>query len=303
MQLKDSVRELTVIKKQRMLFKEFLADIKSSLKQYDSANLINDMDVYNWVIQGMRRFGNLPTIQIEKSLEVKNRKVALPEGFKSLRMALKCEPDRYECDEKAQDVLQQYYFYKTWETNQTEYSICEPCESTEKQTCVVEKIYFHNGGKANFYYKKPEWLKLVSYSKGDLDLKGCFNLAVKNSPHTISINNKTLYTNFNSGVIYIVYNGFEEDEDGFVEIPETNNGNLEQYLQYYVKRNLMEQMITNSDNTTNEFQLYQLFKADELQYFSLAKTEMKFKNIETGLKNYAKKVKREFKIYNFGTKR
>lgn len=283
-----------------MLFKEFLADIKSSLKQYDSANLINDMDVYNWVIQGMRRFGNLPTIQIEKSLEVKNRKVALPEGFKSLRMALKCEPDRYECDEKAQDVLQQYYFYKTWETNQTEYSICEPCESTEKQTCVVEKIYFHNGGKANFYYKKPEWLKLVSYSKGDLDLKGCFNLAVKNSPHTISINNKTLYTNFNSGVIYIVYNGFEEDEDGFVEIPETNNGNLEQYLQYYVKRNLMEQMITNSDNTTNEFQLYQLFKADELQYFSLAKTEMKFKNIETGLKNYAKKVKREFKIYNFG---
>lgn len=283
-----------------MKFSEFLAEIKSSLKQYDSANLIDEVDVYNWMIQAMRRFGNLPTIQIEKSLEVKNRKAALPEGFKSLKMALKCEPDRYECDQKAHDVLQQYYFYKTWETNQTEYSICEPCESTEKQTCVVEKVYFHNGGKANFYYKKPEWLELVSYTKKDVDLTGCMNLKVKNAPYQISINNKTLYTNFNSGVIYIIYNGFEEDEDGFVEIPETNNGNLELYLQYYVKRNIIEQILGNSDNTTNEAQLYTLFQTNELQYFSLAKTELKFKNIGIGLKNYAKKVKREFKVYNFG---
>lgn len=283
-----------------MTFKEFLADIKSALKQYDSANLIDEVDIYTWMVQGMRRFGNLPTIQIEKSLEVKNRKVALPEGFKSLRMALKCEPDRYECDEKGYDVLQDFYFYKTWETNQTEYSICEPCESTEKQTCVVEKVYFHNGGKAHFYYKKPEWLKLVSYTKKDIDLTGCFNLKVKESPYEISINNKTLYTNFNSGVIYMIYNGFPEDDEGFVEIPETNNGNLEMYLKYYVQRNFIEQLITNSDNTTNEAQLYQIFNTNELQYYSLAKTEMKFKNMGTAIKNYANKVKREFKVYNFG---
>lgn len=283
-----------------MKFSEFFAEIKSSLKQYDSANLIDETDVYNWMIQGMKRFGNLPTIQVEKSLEVKNRKVALPEGFKSLKMALKCEPDRFECDEKAQDVLQQYYFYKTWETNQTEYSICEPCESTEKQTCVVEKVYFHNGGKAHFYYKQPEWLKLISYTKKDVDLTGCLNLQVKNSPYEISINNKTLYTNFNSGVIYMIYNGYPEDDEGFVEIPETDNGNLETFLQYYVKRNIVEQILGNSDNTTNEAQLYQLFQSQEQQYFSLAKTELKFKNIGIGLKNYANKIKREFKVYNFG---
>ena len=57
-----------------MKFSEFLAEIKSSMKQYDSANLIDDISVHNWVVDALKRFGNLPTIQIEKVLEVKNKK-------------------------------------------------------------------------------------------------------------------------------------------------------------------------------------------------------------------------------------
>ena len=51
-----------------MKFSEFLAEIKSSMKQYDSANLIYDVSVHNWVVDALKRFGNLPTIQIEKVL-------------------------------------------------------------------------------------------------------------------------------------------------------------------------------------------------------------------------------------------
>ena len=36
------------------------------MKQYDSANLIDDVSVHNWVVDALKRFGNLPTIQIEK---------------------------------------------------------------------------------------------------------------------------------------------------------------------------------------------------------------------------------------------
>ena len=283
-----------------MRFSEFLAEIKASMKQYDSANLLDPLSIHNWVVEGMRRFGSIPTIQIEKSIEVKNRKASLPEGFKSLVLALKCEPYRYECDEKGQDVLQQYYFYKTWESSHTQHNICDPCESTETQSCIVEKVHFHNGGKAHFYYNQPTWLRLVNYMKKDVNLSDCINLRVKSSPYEISINNKTVYTNFNKGVIYMVYKGYEEDEDGFVIIPETNQGWLKQYLEYNVKRRIVEDILTNSDNTTNEQSLYQIYQSNELQSFSNAKTELKFKGMSIGIKNYQKKIKKELSVYNFG---
>lgn len=286
-----------------MRFSEFLAEIKSSMKQYDSANLLNDLDIYNWTVQGLRRFGSLPTIQIEKSIEIKNKKATLPDGFKSLKLALKCEPFTYQCDDKGKDILQKTFFYKTTESLETKWDICDPCDLTVKEKCITEKLYFHNGGEATFYYKNPQWLKLVSYLKKDLDIKDCFNLQVKSSPHEISINNKTIYTNFNQGYVYMVYNGFPEDEEGFVEIPETNQGNLKLYLEYMVKRRIVEEVIGNGDNTNAEISMYQLYQQQELQYFSLAKTELKFKDMEIGLKNYQKKIKKEFRIYNFGNDR
>ena len=66
------------------------------------------------------------------------------------------------------------------------------------------------------------------------------------------------------------------------------------------KRRIIEDILGNSDNSTNEMSLYQLYQNQEMQYFSLAKTELKFKDIAIGLKNYKNKIKKEFSIYNFG---
>ena len=98
----------------------------------------------------------------------------------------------------------------------------------------------------------------------------------------------------------MVYKGYEEDEDGFVIIPETNQGWLKQYLEYNVKRRIVEDILTNSDNTTNEQSLYQIYQSNELQSFSNAKTELKFKGMSIGIKNYQKKIKKELSVYNFG---
>lgn len=283
-----------------MKFSEFLAEIKSSMKQYDSANLIDDVSVHNWMVDALRRFGDLPTMQIEKVLEVQNKKAKLPSGFKSLKLAIKCEPYGYDTDDKGRDILQNTYFYKTIETSESNWDFCNPCPIEEKESCIVEKLYFHNGSKANLYYKNPQWLKLTSYLKRDICTKDCPNLKIKSSKYEISINNKTLYTNFSKGSVYMIYNGFEEDEEGFVIIPDTNQGYLKTYIEYFVKRRIIEDIIGNSDNSTNEMTLYQMYQSQEMQYFSLAKTELKFKDIEIGLKNYRNKIKKEFTIYNFG---
>jgi hypothetical protein len=284
-------------------FDEFLAEIKESLKQYDSAGLINDLTVYNWVLDALNQFSMLPTIRIETVLDVKNNKTKLPDGFKSIYSALKCEPFGYTTDcPEGEDILQNIYFYKVREIKNAEWALCDPCELKEEETCIVEKLYLHNGTKANLYYNnaQPIKLKLTPFVKKTSCDKGCLNFAVKDSPYEISINKRTLYTNFEKGSIFMVYNGYEEDDDGFLLIPDTEEGWLKKYLVAMVKRNIIEDVLANSDNTTNEQFLYTLYLQQSNEFFNKAMGEMKLKRVLQGMNAYKRKLKKEISVYNFG---
>jgi hypothetical protein len=287
-----------------MLFSEFLSEIKGSMKQYASAGLIDDLSVYTWLIDGLNTFNILPTIKIETILNVKNNSVKLPDGFKSLYSAIKCEP--YACTvepEEGKHVLQDFYFYKVRELKNTDWNFCEPCDLEETESCVVEKLYLYDGRtKANFYYKNLEnlKLKLTPHVKRNQCDKECLNFSIYDAPYEISINNKTLYTNFNEGNIFMIYNGYEEDEEGFLIIPETQEGNLHKYLMAYVKKQIILDLLTNSDNTTNEQFLYSIFERDESMYLAKAMGEIKMKRVLGSIDNYKKKIKKQFSVYDYG---
>ena len=287
-----------------MLFNEFLSEIKSSMKQYDSAGLIDDLSVYNWLIDGLNDFNMLPTIKIETVLSVKNNVARLPEGFKTLYSAVKCEP--YACtveEEEGKHVLQNFYFYKVRELKNEDWNFCDPCEIEESDSCVVEKLYLYDGrAKANFYYNNLQDIKLnlTPYVKRTKCDKECVNFSVHDARNEISINNKTIYTNFKEGNIFMVYNGYEEDEDGFLIIPDTQEGNLIKYLKSYVKKQIIFELLTNSDNTTNEQFLFQVFERDTNLYFAKAMGEIKMKRILGSIGSYKKKIKKEFAVYDYG---
>ena len=283
-----------------MTFNEFLSEFKNSMKQYDRSNLIDDITVYTWVLDGISHFGLMPTINNKKIINIKNKKGSLPDGFKSLKLALKCEPYGYYTEEDSKDLLQSIYTYTVKTTDTTSWNSCDPCDTTSCESTIVEKTYLHTGKPIEFYYRNPQLLSLTPYIKKEVCDKDCVNFKVKNSKYEININGKTIYTNFKEGNIFIVYRGYEEDDEGFVIIPDTNQGYLKTYIEYFVKRRIIEDIIGNSDNSTNEMALYQMYQSQEMQYFSLSKTELKFKDIEIGLKNYRNKIKKEFTIYNFG---
>ena len=283
-----------------MTFNEFLSEFKNSMKQYDRSNLIDDITVYTWVLDGISHFGLMPTINIEKIINIKNKKGSLPDGFKSLKLALKCEPYGYYTEEDSKDLLQSIYTYTVKTTDTTSWNNCDPCDTASCESTIVEKTYLHTGKPIEFYYRNPQLLSLTPYIKKEVCDKDCVNFKVKNSKYEININGKTIYTNFKDGNIFIVYRGYEEDDEGFVIIPDTDRGWFKEYLMYKCKRMLMEELMTNSDNTTNEATLYQIFLQNEREAFANAKTEFKFKNIKIGLSKYKKELKKEFSIYNFG---
>ena len=113
------------------------------MQQYASAGLIGDLKIYNYMLEGLSAVGTLPAIRIETVLDVKNNKARLPDGFKSIYKALNCEPYKMTSDcTEPRDILQNSYFYSVKEIDENKWNICDPCEVQEKETCVVEKIYF-----------------------------------------------------------------------------------------------------------------------------------------------------------------
>ena len=286
-----------------MTFNEFYSDITSSMEQYNSAGLIDQISVHNWIVEALNELSILPTIRIEYIINVRNNRGNLPEGFKSLYSAVKCEPYVFTTEsDEPKDVLLDIYQYKVRELKKTDWNHCDPCELTETESCVVEKVYFHNGVKGNFYYNnlQPLKLKLTPYIKKTKCDRDCLNFSVNNSPNEISINGKTLYTNFKEGNIFIIYNGYEEDEDGFILIPETEENNLEKYLRAYVKRELIFNILENSDSTTNEQFLFQVYSSDMEKYRSRTIGEFKMKKVLGSMKSYKRKIHREFQVYDFG---
>lgn len=99
----------------------------------------------------------------------------------------------------------------------------------------------------------------------------------------------------------MIYNGYEEDEDGYILIPDTLEGNLSKYLKAYVKKRIIEDLLNNSDNTTNEQFLYTLYSQEEVQFFTKTVGEIKMSKIIGSFKKYKNKINKEFSVFNFGS--
>ena len=82
-----------------MTFTEFYNDrIISSLQSYESAGLIDEMSVYDWVVRALKRFGTLNSVLQEEVLTIKNNQATLPQNFIKLKLAVKCTPSKYFVD-------------------------------------------------------------------------------------------------------------------------------------------------------------------------------------------------------------
>lgn len=107
-----------------------------------------------------------------------------------------------------------------------------------------------------------------------------------------------MYTNFREGNIFLTYNGYEEDEEGFIIIPETEEGNLEKFLKAYTQKEIIKTMFLNSDNTTNEQFLYSIYAGESELYKARTMGEFKMNKLLYSLRNtYPNQLKKEFSLY------
>jgi len=259
-----------------MKIDSMIAEIESSMSQYKTSGLINKADLYRWTNIALKGFGQSICVLTEKVIEVKNGKAFLPEGFHSLYFAVYCSPKGYYVKNEKPAILSSNIWKERVE-RKTEWNSCEPCCTTESETIISEDVYLDDN-LITFYYNSPIVLKLGKAFKKDLCTRDCKNNLVKESPYEINIVGTTLQTNFNSGYIYIQYYGLEQDEKGLPLIPDTPKRKVEVYIEYHLKRKLIEQLMLNGDDVNLVNMLTHFSQQERIEY-PQAMSDAKFQTL------------------------
>lgn len=262
-----------------MKFQEFLSNLRHQMRQYSDSGLIDDADVLMWVTAGLKKFGSTIMVDHETVVEIQDKRGFLPENFYSLKHAVKCNKDFIQCDKESEKILVKSLFWTDVQVKQKEWNICtEECLKNRVEEFTIRETTYIDGNAFTKYYKNPIELKLAPAFKKSICDNDCLNKYRSTSPYEINILGKTIYTNFKEGDVYLRYKGLEMDEDGLVIIPDTDKGELETYLMYFVKRNIYEVIAGNNDdqNVASMFKYY--IELEKVQ-LGLALTAAKFSGL------------------------
>jgi len=255
-----------------------IEEVKNSLRKYSDAGLLDENSLYRDIVLGLKRFGNdVMTLQ-ETVLEVKSNEARMPQGFFSLSAAWLCEPMNYTHENPEIHSLQSSFFYKERIEKDIKWSECDACCNDVTERIVRENVYFNGSKIGHFNYKNPQLLSLGKTFKKSACHSQCRNLFVRDNPNEIIINGTTLSANFKEGNIYMKYYGLPLDEEGDIEIPDSPNGHLETYLEYYLKRRAAEDLISNNDAIGLQ-SMYSVFASNESVALRNATNELKLTKI------------------------
>ncbi|MCA9749014.1 MAG: hypothetical protein KC414_07900 [Romboutsia sp.] len=259
-----------------MTIDSFIADFKAENESYDSAGLIDEVSLYKWVLDAMKPFGsNIMELQ-DTVVEVKKSEAKLPDNYDSLCIAYKCDPRGYHVEDRYKNVVQESYMWTERVERSVKWNSCNPCCAEDEDKIITEKVYFKDV-EVNFYYHRPVLLRLGKSMKRDKCHAKCRNLIVRDCPHEIIINGKTLYSNFTEGDVYLQYYGIPM-EDNKPIIPEVGKGELEKYVDYYVHMKFFEKLLKNKDDE-NIITLFNYYVRKEEAQKGLALTDTKFSKL------------------------
>lgn len=273
-----------------MTVKELIAEVTTTLKQYEESGIIDHRSLKLWTKLSIKGFGSVVMTKAEAVIDIENGSGDLPDNFWSLELALKCETDGYhlECGEESNLMRSQ-----TWKTRTEENYVWDNYSNQHigvDYTKVTLREYIDKNTIVDFRYNNLTPLTLVKGAKREFIADKCKNKFFQTSQYEVNvINGNKLQTNFNKGFVYLQYNALPTDEEGNLYIPDSDK--LIEYLQYHLIRKVLEGLWINGDdeNLQNKIAYY---TQKERECKALATTQLKFEALG---KNWAKKLKKSMR--------
>lgn len=254
---------------------QFIADITASNYFKDNPQVVDDASIARWVYLKLKNLGRNVMDKYEKIIHVHNYRAEVPENFSSLVLAVFCEPHLVSVPKEADPIRVQSRLLAEKITC-PEDSICTDClPSCKEGSCVdrvVENLYLNPTTNISVLYRNPMYVKIGKDLIRSQCETNCINRHIKDSPYSMNIKGNTVYANFKEGAIYLQYYGLPMDENCLPLIPVTPNGYLEEYLEYNVKRKILEDAIM-SDDAPNKANLYGVYLQQEQDLHAKAKAD------------------------------
>jgi hypothetical protein len=218
-----------------------LANVKSLLRSFDEAGLLNESDMLLGVEWVINRLGIGVMGEESLILEVEDSKAEVPEHFKHLDFI-------YKCDSKnttATNTVRYFYGHPTKFTvrDYTKHVCVNKCDIVEEFDEIKREIYIEEKQKVDFYNNK----QLLEFSKAvpkDKISEHCPNLFC-HSPHKFNFDAENFYFNFESGHVYLKYKKALVDDEGYPMV--IDDPYILKAIQDYVAYQALLQIYYNSE--------------------------------------------------------
>lgn len=279
--------------------KTYLAELKSDLTRYDQMGLIDEVSVYTWMEDALKKFGKLVCHRTDTVMDVQKGTACLPPDFYALAEAYRVEPLGYTIPGERKDIsdLQGEFAWKERTERGFRWNSCDECCKEEYECVITERFYIKSSeraGEVDFHYHTPRLLNLGKSIKR----KACGDLRFDSrNPDTIEMDQTRLFARFDTGSIYMIYWATPRSEDGLPVIFESELGFLHEFVDVYVKRKLFEKMFANGDDPGVVTKL-QYFMSQEPILERKAMGELKMSSLSpSAYKRMAEKNRMRLSIY------
>jgi hypothetical protein len=266
-------------------FDQLLDDVQVDFQNLSLQNMIEPQQLIKVAKRVTYDLGLRIMMTKEALLEVKKNKVRLPDDFFVLNYSLICdeltinEPVIQGTDIQEVKMIPQYRQTPGTINPCTDPTVnCNKCGTpcggcgcqTKPSNCVTlpdGQSYCNNPKlqldcKGDVYelvqvvksqqrvYKRLWPLRIINNAQ--TIACDCPNLYVK-SPQEAWIKDNFLYTNFETGNVYISYQGQLEDEQGNLLVPD--HPEINEYYEYAIKQRILENLLMNDEPVTAKLQM------------------------------------------------
>lgn len=266
-------------------FDELLDDVQVDFQNLSLQNMIEPQQLIKVAKRVTYDLGLRINMFKEALLEVERNRVKLPDDFYVLNYALICdeltihEPVSQGTDIQEVKIIPPYYQTPATISSCTDGVVnCQscgiPCNTCTCQTnpancpdlpgdqsyCIKPKLQLNCKGetyelvqivKTQQRVYKRLWPITILNNPQTIDCD-CPNLYIK-TPQQAWIKDNYLYTNFESGKVYIAYQGQLEDDNGNLLVPD--HAEINEYYEYAIKQRILENLLMNDENVTAKLNL------------------------------------------------
>ena len=233
-------------------FNQLLEDVTVDLSSYALENMIEPQTLIKVAKRVTYDLGLRINQTKQVIIDVDHSKAKLPDDFFSMNHAgmLAEFTEQIGYDIGGTNIQELPYSEIPTDTNTCETSeeIIRPRVITNCKNETYEIVQILSTGQTRVYTR----LIPIRFTKSQYIENNCSNLNVQ-AVNNASIKDGFIFTNFESGKIYLNYQGALEDDEGNLLVPDHEY--INEYYEYALKQRIFENMYLNGEDVVQKLQL------------------------------------------------